>query len=68
MDEEFCRGLLRIVRDLAVNADPFVKRRLLRLAQHYERRISISRGVTGTPVDSQSAASISDDEVDSPPK
>jgi hypothetical protein len=56
------------VRDLAVNADPFVKRRLLRLAQHYEQRISISRGVTGTPVDSQSAASISDDEVDSPPK
>ncbi|MCK1406134.1 hypothetical protein [Bradyrhizobium sp. 76] len=46
MDEEFCRERLRVVRDLAAKADPFVKRRLLQLAQHYERRISIARGVT----------------------
>lgn len=40
MDEEFCRERLRTVKELAEKADPFIKRRLLELAGHYERRIN----------------------------
>jgi len=40
MDDEFCRKRARTVRDLAERADPFIKKRLLELAKHYERRIS----------------------------
>ena len=67
MDEEFCRERLRVVRELTDRADPFIKKRLLQLARHYERRISIGRGVIASDVDSKSASSISDDS-DSPPK
>ena len=67
MDEEFCRERLRVVRDLADQADPFIKRRLLQLARHYERRLSIGRGAIASDVDSKSAGSISDDS-DTPPK
>lgn len=42
MDDEFCRERLRTVRDLAENADPFIKKRLLELARHYERRLAIA--------------------------
>ena len=42
MDDEFCRERARAVRELADKADPFIKRRLLELALHYERRIAIS--------------------------
>ncbi|MCP3387938.1 hypothetical protein NLM27_03975 [Bradyrhizobium sp. CCGB12] len=41
MDEEFCRERLRMVRELAEQADPFIKKRLMELARHYERRIAI---------------------------
>jgi hypothetical protein len=41
MDDEFCRKQAKTVRDLAEKADPFIKKRLLELADHYERRISI---------------------------
>jgi hypothetical protein len=40
MDDEFCRGRARTVRALAERADPLIKRRLLQLASHYERRIT----------------------------
>jgi hypothetical protein len=43
MDKDFCRQQARLVRSLADQADPFIKRRLLQLAEHYERRLSISR-------------------------
>ena len=42
MDKEFCRKQAKLVRSLANEADPFIKRRLLQLAEHYERRLSIS--------------------------
>ena len=42
MDGEFCRERARAVRELADKADPLIKRRLLELALHYERRIAIS--------------------------
>ena len=35
MDEEFCRERLRTVRELAEQADPFIKKRLMELARHY---------------------------------
>ncbi len=42
MDDEFCRERARAVRAIAEQADPFIKRRLLQLARHYERRIRLS--------------------------
>ena len=44
MDDEFCRERARAVRAIAEQADPFIKRRLLQLAHHYERRIRMSEG------------------------
>lgn len=41
MDEEFCRERLRTVKELAEQADPFIKKRLMDLARHYERRLAI---------------------------
>ena len=40
MDDEFCKERARTVRALAERADPLIKRRLLQLACHYERRIT----------------------------
>src|ERR1700760_193810 len=42
MDKSFCRQQAKLVRALADQADPFIKRRLLQLAEHYERRLTIS--------------------------
>ncbi|WP_163156268.1 hypothetical protein [Bradyrhizobium uaiense] len=39
MDDEFCRERARTVRELAEQADPFIKVRLLQLAANYERRV-----------------------------
>jgi hypothetical protein len=39
-DETFCRERLRLVRELADKADPFIKNRLTNLASHYERRLT----------------------------
>ncbi|MDI4233938.1 hypothetical protein OZ411_14050 [Bradyrhizobium sp. Arg237L] len=44
MDDEFCRERARAVRAIAEQADPLIKRRLLQLAQHYERRVRLSEG------------------------
>jgi hypothetical protein len=41
MDKDFCSQQAKLVRSLADNADPLIKRRLLQLAEHYERRLSI---------------------------
>ncbi|MTV14021.1 hypothetical protein FDV58_16275 [Bradyrhizobium elkanii] len=41
MDNEFCKERARTVRALAEQADPFIKKRLLQLADHYERRVTI---------------------------
>jgi len=46
MDDEFCRQQARIVRDLAERADPLIRKRLLDLARHYERRLSIGRSAS----------------------
>jgi hypothetical protein len=45
MDDEFCRERVRTVRALAEQADPFIKKRLLQLADHYERRIRRSEDI-----------------------
>ena len=36
MDDQFYRNRARVLRDLANEADPLIKRRLLRLANNYE--------------------------------
>lgn len=47
MDDEFCRERARTVRALAERADPLIKRRLLQLASHYERRIAGPSDIRG---------------------
>jgi hypothetical protein len=36
MDDRFYRDRARVLRELATQADPLIKRRLLRLASNYE--------------------------------
>jgi len=50
MDDEFCRERARTVRALAERADPLIKRRLLQLASHYERRITKPSDIRGNQV------------------
>lgn len=38
MEQEFYRGLAQRVRDLADKADPFTRRRLLKLAESYDAK------------------------------
>jgi hypothetical protein len=54
MDRDFCREQAKLVRSLADDADPLIKRRLLQLAEHYERRLLIagSKGHEVTDTDS----------------
>ena len=49
MDNDFCRQQAKTVRELAEKADPFIKKRLMDLAHHYERRIAIGDGRTEAP-------------------
>lgn len=39
MDEDFIRGRAEHIRELATKADPFIQKRLLELADSYERRL-----------------------------
>ena len=39
MDDDFIRGRARDIRELAAKADPFTQKRLLDLADTYERRL-----------------------------
>ena len=41
MDREFCRERANTVRAIAELADPLVRKRLLELAEHYDRRAAI---------------------------
>jgi hypothetical protein len=43
MDEKFLEQRLRLIRDLADKADPFIKRRLTDLANNYEAKLRPSR-------------------------
>jgi hypothetical protein len=44
MDEdEFIRGHMKRLQEIAADADPFVKKRLLKLAENYERRLKLPR-------------------------
>jgi hypothetical protein len=38
-DETFLREHLALIRELAEQADPYIKRRLLALVEKYERRL-----------------------------
>jgi hypothetical protein len=39
MDDEFLKKRVRQVRELAEKADPFTKRRLIKLAADYEKQL-----------------------------
>ncbi|MDA9441588.1 hypothetical protein XH98_21365 [Bradyrhizobium sp. CCBAU 51745] len=39
MDEDFIKGRAQDIRELATKADPFTRKRLLDLADTYERRL-----------------------------
>ncbi len=41
MDEKFIEGRIRDIRELATKADPFIRRRLVALADKYERARSL---------------------------
>jgi hypothetical protein len=38
-EDDFLRERMKRLQEAAANADPFVKKRLLRLAENYERRL-----------------------------
>ncbi|MHC4047527.1 hypothetical protein [Bradyrhizobium sp. 23AC] len=38
MEQEFYRGLAQRVRDIADKADPFTRRRLMKLAERYDAK------------------------------
>jgi hypothetical protein len=42
-EDEFIKGRVKRLQEIAADADPFVKKRLLRLADDYERRLGPSR-------------------------
>ena len=42
-EDEFIRGRVKRLQEIAADADPFVKKRLLRLADDYERRLASPR-------------------------
>lgn len=49
MDEQFIRGRVVEVRALADKADPFTRRRLLALANRYERDLPAARSLPKRP-------------------
>jgi len=49
MDDEFCKQRAKAVRELAEKADPFIKKRLLELAMHYERRVTRAKETEARP-------------------
>jgi hypothetical protein len=42
MDEQFIKGRILHIRELATKADPFIKRRLVALADKYERALPLT--------------------------
>lgn len=40
MDDDFYRNRARVLRELATEADPFIKKRLLRLANNYDDMVT----------------------------
>ena len=62
MDEdEFIKGRMKRLQEIAADADPFVKKRLLRLAENYERRLAPPRPPV-EPTGHQTKAAPSGDE------
>jgi len=43
LEREFIEGRVKKLRELAERADPFIRKRLLRLAEDYERRLPVPR-------------------------
>jgi hypothetical protein len=54
--ETFIEARAKLVRSLADNADPFIKRRLLMLAERYDRQIGLPSPSVPTPAVQEIAA------------
>jgi hypothetical protein len=48
--DEFIAERIKLVRQLAESADPFTKIRLLKLAEHYDRRLRPLSKVVRQPI------------------
>ena len=59
MDEDFYKQRAREVRDLAAKADPFIKQRLLDLADRYDGKRKTT--ITSMPSAAAAAANVSAD-------
>jgi len=55
-EDEFIRGRVKRLQEIAADADPFVKKRLLRLADDYERRLAPPRR-SGKPINRETKMS-----------
>jgi hypothetical protein len=44
-EDEFIKGRVKSLQEMAADADPLIKTRLLRLADNYERRLGPSRNL-----------------------
>ena len=62
MNDDFYKQRAREVRDIAAKADPFIKQRLLELADRYDGK----RKTTITPMPSAAAANASRDRDGNP--
>jgi hypothetical protein len=55
-EDEFIKGRVKRLQEIAADADPFVKKRLLRLADDYERRLAPPRP-SGKPINRETKMS-----------
>ena len=54
MDDKFYRHRARVLRELATEADPFIKKRLLRLANNYDGMTALRDQAEKPELDSMS--------------
>jgi hypothetical protein len=54
MDDNFYRGRARVLRELAKEADPFIKNRLLHLASNYDDMTTLRDRAEKPELDSMS--------------
>ena len=54
MDDKFYRHRARVLRELATEADPFIKKRLLRLANNYDDMTTLRDQAEKPELDSMS--------------
>ncbi len=61
MDHKFYKNRARVLRELAADADPFIKKRLLRLADNYDGMSATKETRDGAAEKAKHAAADSDE-------